>query len=412
MQNIVLFAVLFTEVLFFTIIDRKTYGNYLSPVLILSYPIITVIAFALCFGSYFGFKPVSSSLLILNICGLLVFWSGSFFWNTIIPKGTLAKIAEGYKTPKTKLTASLSRTIFIISWCVIGFMAYSFLITFLKYRSVSSIGTDEFARDYGGSGLAGHILGLSIPLMIYFIGVAKRKDYITMLTICGLLAAALLYQVKTWLYVPLIAGVLLRFYNEKKLTIKLPYIIFSIIAVFILFELTYLFSLRGDGNTFAENNYLMFKHFMGYIFAGVIGFGEHIKEGLPIGKNPEALLMPFVNLYNLLAGNEVTGVVSPYHVLIDYKGLEDVNVKTFFGTILITGGYIAGITYTVFISIALYFIYIFASITRNYWFVVLYTFFASALFLGWFDFYYNQLPFVELPVYIIVFIFLTNKKYG
>jgi hypothetical protein len=118
--------------------------------------------------------------------------------------------------------------------------------------------------------------------------------------------------------------------------------------------------------------------------------------------------MPFINIWNYLSGGEIKGVVSDYHVMIDNKNIVDVNVKTFFGTIYIYAGAWWGLIYTVTLSLVLYFNWIMSALSKNYWVVVLYAFLSSPLVIGWFDFYYNQLTFIELPFIIICFM-LINK---
>lgn len=153
---------------------------------------------------------------------------------------------------------------------------------------------------------------------------------------------------------------------------------------------------------------MMFKHMTGYLFSGILGFGEHINEKLPIGGHASNLIMPFKNLWNYITGNNIKGVVSNYHVFIDKNDLVDVNVKTFFGTILINAGVLWSFIYIFFLSILLYFNWIMAGLTRNYWLTILYAFIASPLVIGWFDFYYNQLTFVELPVIIILITIISR----
>ena len=410
MLNLALLFVLIVEVTFFTYFDKKIYGNYFSPIAILSFPLLIIISLALSFSVSLGFKPVSSSLLFLCIIGLFFFWCGSLFWSVVIPSKVLYGIASKFQKPQIQISFKLKMILQIIAWLVIIFMLYVFIQTMRGYGGYALSGSDDFTRAYGGGGLQGHILGLAIPLLIFFISIAKKRDYFTLVTIIFLVIISLFYRVKTWLFIPIIGGVLLRLFNERKFRLKPIQIIAAIVVVVLLFLLTYSFSVKADNYDFFGKILLLLKHLMGYLFAGVLGFGEHIKEGLPIGDNPKALFMPFINFYNYLTGHEVANVVSSYHVFIDRRSLEDVNVKTFFGTILINGGYFIGVFYVLALSIVLYFIWIVASISKNYWFVILYIFYASALALGWFDFYYNQLPFLELPIYMILLISFINIK--
>lgn len=411
MLNLILYIILFAEIVFFTYFDRKVFANYFSPVIILSYPILIVITITFFFGSLMGFRPLSSSLFLLMIIGILIFWLGSFFWSVIIPRKIIDKIILNFSKSDIDISSKSKNGFLIFSWIVILYLGYSFVIAYFKYNSIRALATDDFTYAFAGSGIAGHLMGLTILLLIFFIGVVKKKDYFILLTISVLLLMEVLYQVKTWLYIPIIGGILFRVFSKRKVKIKVPTVIVFVIIVMLLFGLTYLFAMYNKKNVdFLDKIQLLFKHFMGYVFAGVLGFGEHMKEQMPVGVCPKALVMPFINLYHFLTGSKVTGVVSSYHVFIDKKCLVDVNVKTFFGTILINGGYVISGIYVFFLSLILYLLWIVASITKNYLLIILYVFMVSALAIGWFDFYYNQLPFLELPVYLVLLIFLTNIK--
>lgn len=410
MLKIALYIILVAEAFFFTWMDKRAFGNYFSPLAVLAFPLIFIIGLALLTSTVLGFVPVSHELLYLSICGLLIFWSGSLFWSLLIPSSILSRVSRNFTMGEIPVSFNLRKIMLVVSWMVIALMAYSFVFAYSSTVSVSDVGTDEFTRAYGGSGWAGHVLGFTIPLIIFWIGIVSRKDYFVLLTVVCLVFLCLLYQVKTWLFIPLIGGVLVRMYYAGKLKIKILPALLAAVVVVLLFMLTYAYSIDAEEYTFWEKIEMLLKHFTGYVYAGVLGFSEHTRQGLPLGVDPEGLFANLRNLFNVIAGREVSGVVSPYHVLIDEKGLVDVNVKTFFGTILVNGGIVIAIIYTFFLSIIFYFLWILSSLTRNYWLVIMYTFFASALVVGWFDFYYNQLPFLELPFYIGIFALLTYKK--
>lgn len=410
MLNYLLLMVLIAEVAFFTYFDKKVYGNYFSPVLILSYPLLIIVSLVVFFGDLLGFKPLNSNVLIIFFFGLGIFWSGSLFWSLILPRSTLERVKSNKEKIHFEVSAKVKHILMAISWAIIVYMLLMFYFTLNRYGGIEASSSDEFTTSYGGGGLQGHVLGLVIPLMIFFIGIVKKKDFPIIVTILFLVIISLFYRVKTWLFIPIIGGILLRFFNERKVKFNIPFVVISVAVVMLLFGLTYAYGVKADNFSFVQKLSLLLHHFVSYVYAGILGFSEHLNQGLPIGASPKALFMPLVNMWNFIVGGEVTGVISPYHVFIDLKGLDDVNVKTFFGTILINGGYFIGIVYMAGLSILLYLLWILASSSRNYWLIVMYIFFASALVIGWFDFYYNQLTFNELPVYLVVLMLLSRKK--
>jgi len=406
-----LFIALIIEVIILTKYDKKVFGNYLSPIAILGYPLIFIILLSLLISKQLGFKTISDDLLLINIIGLFIMWCSSLFWSIITPNTLLSKIKNFFETSPPQNNFPLKKTILTISWFVILIMAYSFIKTYLKFhQNINLIGTDEFIYEYSGYGIKGHILVLGIFTSIYIIGMVKKPDIITFITLLLLIICLLIQQVKTWIYVPIISGLILKFYNNRKIKFNLISIIKFVILIIVIFFLSYYFGAIHNKGDITERSIAIFKHMMGYVFAGILGFGEHIKSGLPIGEYPSHLIMPFKNLWNYLVGEEIQSVVSNYHVFIDYKQAFDVNVKTFFGTIYIYGGFWNSIIYVFILSLLLYFLWIISSLTKNYWLIILYAFLTSPLLLGWFDFYYNQLTFIEIPV-IILAILLLNKIY-
>ncbi len=406
-----LYMALCTEVFLMLWYDRRVFGNFYSPVAVLSLPLLLVLLLALIFAVPLGFLPVSTDVIMLYLLGLPVFWCGSIFWSVVIPQKKLAVAAASFQQPLKFSSVPFKRVVLVLSWIVIAAMAYSFINTFLKYsRSIGAIGSDAFAYDYSGSGVFGHILVLGIILVIYQIGIIKKGDTLMLITTLLLVILILLQQVKTWIYVPLIGGFLLRYYNHRKTQLNPFRIAMMLIAVVILFFLSYYFAVGIQDGDFWRKNYNIFQHFLGYLFAGILGFGQHMNQTLPMGDLPQLLVMPFINIYHFLTGQEVQGVVSNYHVWIDLKETVDVNVKTLFGTIYIYGGNVWGVIYIFVMGMLLYFHWVMAALSRNYWFSVLYALLVSPLFIGWFDFYYNQLTMVELPVIVLILLFLTQFK--
>ncbi len=410
MLNWLLFGFLFLLLFGMTRYDRRLYGNYFSPVAVLGWPLLLLLSLALIAAEPLGFLPLRPDVLILCIFALPVFWLGSLVWSVILPKSLLRTAVSRFQYVFPIRQAPLKWTMLILSWLIIILMLLSLMRAVGSSLSLSAMGTDEFTYAYSGSGWAGHVLVLAILALIYLIGIVRKTDFLTLVTIMLLIVLLLLQQVKTWLYVPLVGGILLRFYNLRKIRVNPILLVTGLAAGVALFFLTYYFAVGIDEGDFARKNYNIARHFLGYVFAGVLGFGEHMQRGLPVGELPEVLFMPLINLWKFITGQPVSGVVSNYHVWIDVKSQVDVNVKTFPGTIYIHGGMIWGLVYLFLAGCMLYFNWILASLSKNYWFTVLYILLAAPLALGWFDFYYNQLTFIELPVILVVIAFLSHKK--
>jgi hypothetical protein len=89
---------------------------------------------------------------------------------------------------------------------------------------------------------------------------------------------------------------------------------------------------------------------------------------------------------------------------------EEVNVRTFFGTIYVYGGLVKGILFAAGSGFIIYSLKVYTFFARKIIFMVLFSIFISALFLGWFDFYFNKLFFYEVTVY--AFLLVMIERFG
>lgn len=82
------------------------------------------------------------------------------------------------------------------------------------------------------------------------------------------------------------------------------------------------------------------------------------------------------------------------------------NVKTFFGTVFIYGGYLGGIFTSFIWGIVAYFSFIMS--VKGYWIFSANTcLIITALFFGWFDLYFNTFAYYEYFFYTVM-LFLCN----
>jgi hypothetical protein len=124
------------------------------------------------------------------------------------------------------------------------------------------------------------------------------------------------------------------------------------------------------------------------------------------------LYQPFFNIYYKISGLPLKNVISESVVKIDsfHSGS---NVKTFFGSIYIYGGRIGGI-FTSFIWGGFCYLVLISTIRlRNIISFIIYLYIVSALFLGWFDIYFNTIGYYEIMLlgiaWIVCSAILINK---
>jgi hypothetical protein len=209
----------------------------------------------------------------------------------------------------------------------------------------------------------------------------------------------------------LVSSVFINVYGFHRLKLSVKQLLFGLVFIFFLFEISYVFAVQIDVNNFFDINIAFFQHFARYIISGVVGLNEHIAQGMPIGIDSDILFMPFVNAINFLQGIPARSVVSSYLVYIDNVQGETSNVKTIFGTILIYGGFFVGTLYVILLGLVSYLSMMISHISKDIWYKFIFGFIMSALFMGWFELYFNNLTLIEVPVYMLLLSQLSKVKF-
>lgn len=409
MVNTTLLVFLIIEILLFSYIDIFFYNKIFTPFNILAYPIAVILTLATYMNTYFDFKPLSIEVYALFILGFSIFWLGGQFSSFIL--GRLKKTFSDLEPQKSYINTDLKKTIIVISWGIIISLFFSFYFAFMSVGGFKNMGTDQFAYLYAGSGITGHLLVIAIPCIIYLVTIFRKKDYLIIITFSILFICIILYQVKTYIFLTFISCILTFIHKNDKARLKARHYFLLSLIIFLLFEVSYIFSVRINTSNILDTNVFLAKHFVGYLFAGVNGLNEHFANCLPIGIFPDLLFMPFINLINFARGIEPMSVVSNYYVPIDLKGELTSNVKTIFGTILIYGGYFTGILYVLFLGFISYFVMLILQISNNIWYKLIYIFLMSGLFLGWYDLYFNNLTIIEVPFIMFLFSIISRIKF-
>jgi hypothetical protein len=161
----------------------------------------------------------------------------------------------------------------------------------------------------------------------------------------------------------------------------------------------------------SSNDEFIFQHMADYLMAGPIGFSEHLNQNLPIGTNPGYGFTPLINIFRFLIGENPLNPISGYYVTIP-TGFET-NVKTFFGTLYIYGGFSYLLTSFLLGTIFYGYLLLFCH-SLNFksapFITALYALMLGLLFMGWFEPYVIQLTFYEIPFWILLLHFLFKIK--
>lgn len=396
------YCILILEVFFFSLLERKFLKTFFTPTLLLGYPFIFVVFLLLIFGKILEFKELSYAVIVFWIIGILIFQISFIFVAIVFNKVPVKKIAP------IKLSQN-NRQLYFIGLSVIFLVLFTGFLPWYNSYGFTKIGTEEFITAYGG-GFSGHILNIAILMVIYIIGTIKKTERLKWLLLLSLYLLIALQQVKTWMFIPLIGGVLFRVFTGKMKSINIKFLVVIAVVSFFFFYIAYYFS-TNLSNSYTESNYLLFvfNYFMYYLFAGVLGFSEWVAHNMIFKDSIEYLLSPFVTIASLFTDIEKINVVNPNFYIINKQGYIS-NVRTIFGSILENAGIAYSIIYLFIVSSSIYFLYFLALIRQNLWLFLLLAFVLSPLFVGVFDFYYNNLALIEIPVYIYVLYLLSMSK--
>jgi hypothetical protein len=393
------------EIILFSRLDKIFYKTYLTPFVVLSVPFLIVTLLAYCFGPLFGFFPLSDKVILIWIIYLFLFWTfGSLLIMSLFRRYIIVNEPFGiirYKTLFKKL-------LIFISWLIIAFVLLKLLKTIHKFNGFK-IWEDSFSF-YFIKGIVGHLMVFLTLTLIYFCIIVTKNDKSIKVLIFLILVLLFIYQVKTWIFVPAFV-VFFFLLLENRITIKIKSLALSSFMIFFVFLLFYFPSSGFNKNYFFDPYTYKFiiNHVFFYLFSGVLGFSEHIRAGFKTNIEPAMVFRPFINIFNLITSS---GTIKPivsdlyYHINSNFKLTS--NVHTFIGSLIIYSGFkVAGI-YLILVSFSLYSLLLLNFINKNIWILIIYLFMLSGLGVGWFNLYFNNLSFIEIPAYCFILALLSE----
>ncbi len=381
------------ELTLFMIIDYHKYSFSYTPTLFIGVPFAVVLVIAVFVSTRFNFLPVNEIAVFIWCLGLFLFWvSGSLLTFAVVK----TKITSPFVDIASRKYISVS--IRGISWLCIMVLSISLLRSFTLHGTITG---EAFSRDFASHGIAAHCLNIMKFNAAYIIAARDGKKiqagFIFLLTFIFLF----LYNVKGAI---LLTGLVCLFasfiMSNSKLNLKK--ILIVILLGCVLFVLSYVISLGSFSINFITT------HFLSYVVAGIVGFSEHIRQNLPVDIDFYLIFQPIRNLYNAFTGGEIFGRVSDIWVVTNVIYAKNSNVKTFFGDIYIYSGLIKGALVTAVFGITSYFFLIITILKKELLFLILYLLMISSLSFGWFNFYFNDLFYYEIILYVF-FVTVLSK---
>ena len=401
MTDIILFGSFILEVILLTMAEKKLWGTWYTPLNCLVLPFCAVLLVILTMPSSLGFVHFYAPCLLIWMGGMIVM---------AIPSWALAAGYRKYHSePKIAASTPKNENLFYI-FCTLLIIPFLFRIRGLMGSSLNMIGSDEFGEEFAVYGFFGHLLILLLGCsIVLFSCIRKGNRIIPVLLILAITMIAFLNQVKSWVMIPLMAGMILCLLTEKMhLSVK----VVSIIAVsgIVLFMGSYfIMFIVGNGVEYNEHmgKYVL-EHIYHYIASGILGMSEDVRKGIVEQPNPDVLFAPFINAVHAITGDPYVSAINPHYFEINTNnGLQD-NVRTFFGTIYANsmGGF--WIFTIIVISSMVYLVRIWAIQSQSVYIVAMDAWFCALLAMGWFEYYFFHVTTFEIPIFLILLYALSH----
>jgi oligosaccharide repeat unit polymerase len=416
MHDLAILAVLLAEVVVLARLDRRRFGTWVTPFTVLGCPYAAVAVLAYFFAPMFDFVPLYMGSVVVWVKGLFVLWAAGAFlgWALLdlrlAPRWQEVRFWQVSMCPDDDENLGLATW---LAWAAIPVMLYGVLVSVRAAGGWSEIGSEDF-RDAFGHGIHAHAVVLATLLPILLIGLYRRGSKFAIVTIALLLAFLTLGRVKGTILQAIIGGVFFRMLRGG-FRLSLKKIALVVASTYVMFNVVYIIGMKvflSDNPWNAEIYTYLGRHYLFYLFAGVLGFGEALRSGVAdIGGNWQTIFAPLLNLYHAVFGGPLVAAGSAHEKGMFTDLLTDAgqtNVYTAIGTLHLYFGALGAALYLFVMGLACYGFLIAVRQNKNVWITASYCLIAAQLALGFFEFYFWYLTSYEVIV-MGVLLMMTSK---
>lgn len=393
--------ILLMEVSCLTYLEYRAWQTFYTPLCALMLPYVAVLLITISIAGNFGFVNFNYDSIYVWIFGLPLF---------ALPSYMASALLQHYDLP-VKTTIDDDREKLSPILMALGAILVAALL-FRLYQTISHgfnlFGTEEFTEEFSGKGVWAHLREMIMPLLILSLYYVRKKDYLLWTLIVLMLVILFSYMVKGTIIIAVVSALLIRLYTGKthmNITLVLGVIIGAVLVFYMIYLVIPLLGNDGEANM----NLVEFiaRHFVHYFTSGTLGWSYDLDQGIPDRNDISYIFAPFVNIYNVLAGNEL---ISPVNHIYWNTGISYTNVRTFFGTICVYTNAIEFVTYTLIISSVVYTWKVLAVLFRNVYIHTILFYYCGLLAMGWFEFYFFHLSFIEIPILVLFYAWISRKE--
>ena len=403
--NILILCIFLAEVVLLARMEKWLWGTLFTPLNALSLPFTGILLFTLFLPSSMGFVPFYYPSLLIWMGGLLLM---------AIPSWLLGYgYRKRYGEPDYAC-APIEHEKFFMIMVLLLIVPFAFRLRTMMATSLDLFGSDEFGENFAVYGFFGHLLiFLSACSVLLFSVIRKGLRLFPIVLITLIAALAFVNQVKSWVIIPLIAGIwMCLMTNRIGLSLKLIIPVFA--GGILLFVGSYLvIFILGAGATYnAHMGEYIGEHVVHYICSGVLGLSEDVRRGIVETENPDILFAPFINLVHSITGEAYITPINPHFFEINTNTTLGDNVRTYFGTIYVNCSWSLYSLIVIFWGFVLYVLRILTLRTHSIFIAAIDAWLCALLCMGWFEYYFFHVTTFEIPLYILLLMVLNKLSVG
>lgn len=402
--DIIFLFILIVEVFFLCLVEHRLWNTWLTPAISLSVPFTAVAVVAAVVSTISDDIPdIYYPALIVWIVGIPFFMIPSVLLAPVNKKMSICADISNNNDDYYKLFRN-------IAFVIVAINLMRLRSTMLV--SAFTFGSDELSEEYEATGVLAHLNQLLYAIFPYMMYKADRYHKSAYLIIVLTLVSMFAVAVKSWIIIPLFAGMFLRIHMGKtKLGIKV--ILIPIVCGVLVFFVSYYLIMVVSGQSEFSSEWFeyVYNHFVEYLIGGVLSFCLDYKDGIMEPVMIESLFGPFVNFYQSLTGGEYVNVINPIFYPIGEVG--ESNVRTFIGTILCYSHDIGfSVVFVILMSTMLYMYFLMSRHTNSIFVIIASCYNLAFLTFGFFEFYWLNLSSYEIPIICLVISYCLFSKHS
>lgn len=398
-MNIFLFLILLAEVLLLFFLEKKMWKTIYTPLNFLMLPYLFVLGFTLIVAGRWGIEDFYYPSLIPWIVGLPLFAVPSLICFLLEKKGgkwtKVREIESGHVSGKRAYIIKM-----ILSVLVVVPLAIRLGVMLAQGKGL--FGSESFGVLFAGHGWSGHLLLLGVALVMLLMTEDKTR-WTSWLTTGFIIFFLFVYQIKSWIILPLFAVVFAFLIRGKVKISSLLWV--GLVSTAVFFVSYLLFYLWGGNTLFPQVTTLggqiksISNLFVHYVISGTMGLSVDMQQGILESPDLRVIFMPFFNAWNVLCGRETVSLINPEFLS---TGINLTNVRGFFGTLFVFTTPISFALCSLLFSAVSYFVFWLFRYRKSVCSLLLFVWTAVILFIGWFEFLPQLSTIYEIPFWIIV----------